>query len=307
MSESLSLSVIRAEVWKRAFASRSEAGRYAANMRWAGQASGRSYIEGIGRVSRNADGEWVDAKGTLLAPSVTRDMRIRDRMERVKQGTEQVFDAEKVINRIASGEQVEIEPQMLGVVLRSMVLRKDHPDITNLTLTGTRLMSRDNLGIPRAEMPQIPTDKKGEFVNLLEQRGVGVSREEVQASTLKPIQAEISGTTSAQIMVRMLTSQEPKNMQDFDGGAIVVSKDNYVIDGHHRWAAHVGLELGGDKGHKMKILKVDLPHEKLIDITKKWNETLGIKGLELGQNNPKDPDMSKARLLKMIDLIVAGE
>lgn len=307
MSETLSLSEFREEVWKRSFASRSEAGRYAANMRWAGQASGRSFIEGIGRVSRNADGEWTDSKGTVLAPSVTREMRIRDRMERVKQGTEQVFDAEKVIDRIAKGEQVEMEPKLLGVLFRSMVLRTDNPDITNLTLKGTRLMSRDNLGIPRAEMPQIPTDKKADFVKLLEQRGIGVTREEVQPSTLKPIQAEISGTTSAQIMVRMLTSKEPKNMQSFDGGAIVVSKDNYVIDGHHRWAANVGLELGGPKGHKMKILKVDLPHQKLIDITKQWNGTLGIKGLELGQNNPTDADVSKARLLKMIDLIVAGE
>ena len=307
MSETLFSSLEQAYLSKRSFASRSEAGRYAANMRWAGQASGRSYIEGIGRVTRNANNEWVDDKGVVLAPSVTREMRIRDRMERAKQGKNEAFDTEDVINRIAAGEKVDISPKLLQTVLSSMVLRKDHPDITNLNLANTRLMSQDNLGIARADMPQIPTNKKEEFLSLLESRGVKVAREEVKASELKPIQAEISGTTSGQIMVRMITDREPAEMQSFVGQAIVVSKDNYVIDGHHRWAASVALELAGEGSRKMKILKVDMPHEQLIGVTKKWNESQGIKGLELGQNNPKDPDMSKARLLKMIDLIVAGE
>lgn len=291
---------------KRSFANRSEAGRYAANMRWASQAPNRGYIEGIGRVTRDKQGNWVDAKGTLLAPSITRQMRIDARMRAVAEGTAKPdFDAEKIINRIASGEQVTIDPKMLEIVLKSMILRKDHPDITNLTLDGTRLMSRDNLGIPRNEMPQIPTDKKPEFLALLESRGVKVEKQEVKASELKPIQANISGTTSGQIMVRILTNREPEGKDGFDG-AIVVSKDDYVIDGHHRWAANVALELAGDGSRKMKVLKIDLPHDKLIEVTKKWNESQGIRGLELGQNNPKDPDMSKALLLKMIDLAVAG-
>lgn len=294
------------EIEKRSFADRSEAGRYAANMRWAAQGTNRAYVEGIGRVTRNAKGDWVDSKGTLLAPSVTRNMRIQERIKRVAEGRERVFDPEKTIDRIAAGEQVTIEPSLLKTVLTSMILRKDHPDITNLTLDGTNLMSRDNLGIPRNEMPQIPTSKKAEYLALLEKRGVTVERDEVKASELKPIQADISGTTSGQILVRMLTSREPDEQQGFDGGAIVVSKDGYVIDGHHRWAAHVAMELAGSGSHRMKVLRIGLPHDKLIQVTKQWNESQGIRGLELGQNNPKDPDMSKALLLKMIDLAVAG-
>lgn len=297
---------IRVEMRKRSFADRSEAGRYAANMRWASQSNNRAYVEGIGRVTRNERGDWIDSKGTLLAPSVTRNMRIQARMKRVAAGMERSIDPTEIVDRIASGEQVTIEPNLLKTVLSAMILRKDHPDITNLTLGGTRLMSRDNLGIARADMPQIPTNQKAEYLKLLEDRGVTVERDEVKASELKPIQKEISGTTSGQIMVRMLTNREPESQQGFDGGAIVVSKDGYVIDGHHRWAAHVALELAGSGSHKMKVLRIGLPHDKLIDVTKKWNESQGIRGLELGQNNPKDPDMSKALLLKMIDLAVAG-
>ena len=305
MLEALEVIDFRRDVLKRSFASRSEAGRYAANMRWAAQGAGRGYIEGIGRVTRDKQGNWVDEKGTMLAPSVTRDWRIRQAREQAMRGERPTLDPTEVIDRISRGEQVTIPAKGLETVLRAMVFRTDHPDITNITLEGTGLMSRDNLGIKRKDMPQIPNNKKEQFLDLMEQRGVSVSREEVKPSELKPIQAEISGTTSGQIMMRIVTSREPEDFQTFDGGAIIISKDGYVIDGHHRWAANVALETGGDGSRRMRVIRVGLPHDKLIEVAKKWGESEGVRSIGLGENNAGDPDMSKVALLKMIDLAVA--
>ena len=56
---------------------------------------------------------------------------------------------------------------------------------------------------------------------------------------------------------------------------IIISKDNYVIDGHHRWLAHL------NKNKIIDVLKIDLNAKDLIDkihdydksYTKKLNET----------------------------------
>ena len=42
---------------------------------------------------------------------------------------------------------------------------------------------------------------------------------------------------------------------------IVISSDNHILDGHHRWAA---MAMLGDKG-QMKVIRVDLPMTELLD------------------------------------------
>lgn len=248
---------IRLEVLKRSFASRSEAGRYAALQRWQGHTSA---------------GSSSDIKG--------------------------------LVDRTVAGRRSRVTTEDFAKVLDAMADRTDNPDITKLSIIGTRLMSDDNLGIARRDMPQIPSSRRQEFIDLLESRGVKVTRETVAASSLKPIQSEISGSNSGQIMRRM-ESGEDKFSTDFDKSAIVISDDNYVIDGHHRWAAYLAREFKGSST-KANVIRIGMSHKEAIDVTRAWNAATGIKGLELGQNNPTDPNVAKMALVyKMADLAAA--
>jgi hypothetical protein len=251
---------IRLEVLKRSFTSRSEAGRYAANMRWQG---------------RTSAGSSSDIKG--------------------------------LVDRTVAGKKSRVTPKDFGKVLDAMADREDNPDITKLSIIGTRLMTDDNLGIARRDMPQIPSSRRQEFIDLLESRGVKVTRETQLASSLKPIQSEISGSNSGQIMRKMEKGKGKYSgdFDDFDKSAIVVSDDNYVIDGHHRWAAYLAREFKGTGG-KANVIRLGMNHQEAIATTRAWNAATGIKGLELGQNNPTDPNLAKMALVyKMADLAAA--
>jgi hypothetical protein len=58
-----------------------------------------------------------------------------------------------------------------------------------------------------------------------------------------------------------------------------VSKDGYVIDGHHRWAAKVGLDGSDGKlgDMKMKVKVIDMP---IQDVLREANAFTSIMGIE---------------------------
>jgi hypothetical protein len=102
------------------------------------------------------------------------------------------------------------------------------------------------LNVPRAEMPQIKAEHRGAMVNFLKARGIESTQESVPADTLKPTQAEFSPAKVAQA-------------KKFKGGdrSILVSSDNYVIDGHHQWLSRQGQDI--------KIIRLDKPAAELLD------------------------------------------
>lgn len=78
-------------------------------------------------------------------------------------------------------------------------------------------------GIPRADMPQIESKHVSEF---LKKHGVSQKVEHVNPSSLKPTQGQFNPEKIANM------SKEGRQK------AILVSADNYVLDGHHRWLAN---------------------------------------------------------------------
>jgi hypothetical protein len=161
-----------------------------------------------------------------------------------------------------------------------MADREDNPDLTNLEIVGTKLFTRDNLGIMRDQMPQVPSGAKDEFLDEMTKRGIGVIREDVSPRKLHPIQAEISASKTGKILRDLNQNGHKKG----DGARIVVSSDNYVIDGHHRWAASAFMSLN-DSDEKIPVLRVDMTHMELIDVVKAWNKTLDIKPIGMGESN----------------------
>jgi hypothetical protein len=94
-------------------------------------------------------------------------------------------------------------------------------------------MCEEDLGIPRKLMPQFSSaaDIRSFREFLRSKYGIGSKRTRKAAEDLKPSQEEIrrDRTDSVREEIR-LNQLDPKV-------PIVISANNYVIDGHHRWAA----------------------------------------------------------------------
>lgn len=147
-----------------------------------------------------------------------------------------------------------------------------------------------NLGIPRSEMPQIPERsikellaskessdrKKGQamvaagadpkanqpflesFLEWLQTEGVSVDTagsERVAVERLKATQAEIRADKTFGMADNYL-----KGEYDPTEGAIVISKDNHILDGHHRWAAMLLV----DPLATFPVIRVGLTMRKLL-------------------------------------------
>ena len=193
---------------------------------------------------------------------------------------------------VVAGQEGIVSPIDAPAWLDAMADRKDNPDLTNLEILGTQYFTKDNLGIKRDKMPQIPPSTQKAFVQAMRERGVKVDLVDVTPFGLHPIQSEISATKAGKIFRDM-----KKN--GVDETPIVVSSDDYVIDGHHRWAA--GLFLGlmaKHKNIKLKALRVDMPHAQLMDVVLAWNKTVGIESVPLGVEND-------ARFKKMLAFDIA--
>lgn len=110
--------------------------------------------------------------------------------------------------------------------------------------------------IPRSEMPQIKAENRGAMVNFMNARDISHEQGEVPASSLKPTQQEFSPA-------------KVKKAMEFEGGnrSILVSSDNYVLDGHHQWLA------AREKGEPVKVIRLNAPIEQLVPLAKEMPST----------------------------------
>jgi hypothetical protein len=152
-----------------------------------------------------------------------------------------------------------------------------------------------NLGLTRAQMPQIPGDMsvkkmlkatkkdgssdektraKGQaaidagadpdedrtlsniMLDLFRKQGVKVQEKEMKAGKLKATQAEIQAKKTIEFADSYLSG----TFQSI-GQQIVISKDGHILDGHHRWAAL----LTADPDAYMDVLEVDLTMKDMLD------------------------------------------
>lgn len=119
------------------------------------------------------------------------------------------------------------------------------------------------LGIPRAEMPQVKAEHRGALTQFLKGRDITSEETEVRPSELKPTQAEFSPA-------------KVQKAREFKGGdrAILVSQDNYVIDGHHQWMA----KLTDAPDQFMRVIRVDAPIRDVLDTMKEFPSAQASEG-----------------------------
>ena len=189
------------------------------------------------------------------------------------------------------------------------------PDINlcQVTVPGTNLYCDDNLGIPRSEMPQfkgkaqpgsraasMEADASGEvdtepvFKEMLKQKGIKTLQTEVPADKLKATQKDLVGAK----VVGMMGALEKDPNHPKITAPIYVSRDGYVIDGHHRWAAIVAYNAQHpDSQIPMKTTVLDMDIKDAIPMANKFAEDMGIAAKKADANK-EDSVQPKAAEVK---------
>ena len=280
---------------------RSAAGRYAAEQRWKGHV--KAVPKGGGMSATAQMPEGVSEK---LGIPIRWDPK--SRKEIVK-----VTTVEEAYEEIAKGNIVEMPTAQDAVTIISKMseyLKKVEEEtgkkpknlnFCQISVPGTNLFCGSSVatdkypdGVPRVEMPQLSgipkegskadklarIDEEGNvdigksFVQKLAKEGVETKEAEVPASWLKASQSELKGKT-----VSFFLTKKGQKILDDDKAVIYVSRDGYVIDGHHRWAGKVFQDLkDGKTGDvKMKVRIIDMPIMEVLDAALDYSDEMGIK------------------------------
>lgn len=153
-------------------------------------------------------------------------------------------------------------------------------NLCNVSVAGTNVFCAGNKGIPRVEMPVIPAKRTKEFIKYLKDRGYKVEKGKEEARNLRATQNEISGAKVAASMARIKEEGFYKRL--------VISRDDYIVDGHHTWAGQLGLDAKDgnleDDDRSVKIARVDIPILKLVEEAEKFT---GGKGKKPASEAPK--------------------
>lgn len=175
-------------------------------------------------------------------------------------------------------------------------------DLCKVSVPGTNLFCAESKGIPRVRMPQIkgvpipgskadglPKDKSGE-VNLAEPlmqhlaaAGIAVSKETERADHLRASQSELNGAKVSS----MAAALESGKADQIRTNPIFCSRDGYIVDGHHSWAAVIGVDLRKERPEgehlKMNVLRVDLDIIELLRAANRFAAEWGIPQAGVGQ------------------------
>ena len=255
--------------------------------------------------------QWTDSSGAgreSAASAAVRDAQsggsakamLVKRPEAVR-----VKTVEEAIKRMANGEVVELEDEkQVNTLLKELHKQVNEAkargekvkiNLCNVSVKGTNvfcgqsLAGEDGKPLPRVKMPQLTgevregsaaadiADKHGEadagpaFLKFLRDEGVKVKEEKVPAASLKASQAELKSDKVAGIM----------DAKKWDSGVVYVSKDNYVIDGHHRWAAAVGADAKDGLGDlDIKVVRIDMNISEALNVANAFTDEFGIKKKE---------------------------
>lgn len=115
--------------------------------------------------------------------------------------------------------------------------------------------------ISRKFMPQISGDSIGQAVELLTKNGITVQKGKISVNKLTHSQETVNKEKVRNII------------RDIKRGKkippLIISNDNYIVDGHHRWIAYKLL----DSNMIIKVIRINLPKpESIIAYKKVENE-----------------------------------
>jgi dephospho-CoA kinase len=142
--------------------------------------------------------------------------------------------------------------EMFNDVRHGMGL-KEHLEEGKLYIPGNKGMP-----FPRGVMPQIKPHQLNAFRTHMAGLGIKSDHDVVPAHTLAATQAEFSPDK-----IKKLMSGDREQLKK----PIMISKDNHVLDGHHRWLAGYNM----DQDHAVNAIRFHAPIHDLISAAKKFS------------------------------------
>jgi len=225
----------------------------------------------------------------------------RQRAKPKPKGPTRVRDLAEAVRLLADGEQVMLDStESVNTLVEELYRfaneakekgeKAPNVDLCKVSVPGTNLFCGESLGVERHRMPQLsgkpregsvadglPKSKEGEvnigklFTDRLAEMGVDVTDETVPAASLRASQKELVGGNVAWMM-------KNGDKIGLDTERIFVSSDGYVIDGHHRWAAQIGLDSrDGKLGNvPMNVQRIDMPIERVLEFANQFADEVGV-------------------------------
>jgi hypothetical protein len=200
--------------------------------------------------------------------------------------------AEGIAQEIMDGGHPSVGQKDVGPLFAGFSKLTTHPDITELKVEDTMLFGDEGMGIARKDMPQIPAERRDEFLGDLAKEGVKTTEEEIDPRTLKPIQKEVSGSRSGAIYMRYKEEGAIPEQQ-----RILISKDGFVIDGHHTWGAAVAFAFEND-GAKLPVYRIDMTAEDALSRATTWGDAAGIPKQGIDAKEPTKKNLSWEPIIK---------
>jgi cytidyltransferase-like protein len=109
-------------------------------------------------------------------------------------------------------------------------------------------------------MPQIKIEERPHFIEWLLSQEISVKKGRIRSGKLRPSQKQIDREDLENIKNNFTLKQLQNDMP------LVISRDNHILDGHHRWYSLRNV----DPEKTIKAYKVDLDIEDLIEITRHY-------------------------------------
>ena len=118
-----------------------------------------------------------------------------------------------------------------------------------------------DVGIPREEMPQIKSTDMQNFVQWLKSdKQIDSKQTQMMVDDLKPTQKQIN-TNKVKGMLANKSIDELANSKP-----VLVTADNFLVDGHHRWFA---LYVDEPK-NSISAIRVNLPLEEFLSVAREY-------------------------------------
>lgn len=147
--------------------------------------------------------------------------------------------------------------------------RADNPNLVGLTVGGKPIFG-GSMGLARGEMPVLGSAVLPGYLAHLSSSGVTVRNVRVKPRALRPMQREVSASAAGKQYVRMKTGT-------MDRKPLVISKDGFVLDGHHRWAA------GSAANTTLDAIQVGLPGRAALRDALAFNASTGVRPKAIGE------------------------